>query len=231
MALPLNGIGGERRADAAAAGRAGRTQAERTAASTQAILAAAIECFNRNGFQTTSMEEVAATAGVSKGLVLYHFSSKEKLLVEVVRQLYTRVSEEVLSAAAATGPSLGQAAWALDRLWSRMRASWPLMPLVLDLVAQSVTKKRIGKRVRPVYEQLRRMLIEGIGVVMGPRANRPKSADERLADLILAMVLGLWTSALIMGRPARAEQGFEDFKQWLLQWVGAGGVPKGTAPG
>ncbi|MFC5828540.1 TetR/AcrR family transcriptional regulator [Nonomuraea insulae] len=40
---------------------------------------AAISHFARDGFQKTNLRAVAATAGVSAGLVIHHFGSKEKL--------------------------------------------------------------------------------------------------------------------------------------------------------
>jgi len=49
-----------------------------------AILQAAEKLFGEKGYQGVSIEEIARTAGVAKGLVNYHFGSKEKLLVHVL---------------------------------------------------------------------------------------------------------------------------------------------------
>ena len=46
----------------------------------QAILLAAEKLFSDSGYHTTSVDEIAKAAGVSKGLVLYHFNSKANLL-------------------------------------------------------------------------------------------------------------------------------------------------------
>src|SRR5215813_51409 len=43
------------------------------------ILRAATEVFARNGFERTSMADIGATAGVSRGLPAYFFGSKENL--------------------------------------------------------------------------------------------------------------------------------------------------------
>ncbi|MEV6041264.1 TetR family transcriptional regulator [Nonomuraea sp. NPDC052116] len=43
------------------------------------IRTAAIAHFARDGFQKTNVRTIAATAGVSAGLVIHHFGSKEKL--------------------------------------------------------------------------------------------------------------------------------------------------------
>lgn len=51
----------------------------------QAILEAAKELFVRNGYDGSSMEAIAAEAGVSKLTVYSHFTDKETLFAEAVR--------------------------------------------------------------------------------------------------------------------------------------------------
>ena len=51
------------------------------------ILAAAEELFATQGFAKTTVDEIAAAASVSKGLVYDHYPSKEALLGEVWERL------------------------------------------------------------------------------------------------------------------------------------------------
>lgn len=52
------------------------------------ILDAAVELFTRYGFDKTSVSEIAAAAGVSKGAIYLHFESKDDLLEQlIVREL------------------------------------------------------------------------------------------------------------------------------------------------
>ncbi|MNM25489.1 HTH-type transcriptional regulator RutR [compost metagenome] len=60
----------------------------------QAIIHAAINEFRDNGFEITSMDKIAATAGVSKRTVYNHFPSKEELFAEILNQLWDRVTAE-----------------------------------------------------------------------------------------------------------------------------------------
>ncbi|PNB73385.1 TetR family transcriptional regulator [Pseudomonas sp. GW456-E7] len=60
----------------------------------QAIIQAAINEFRDNGFEITSMDRIAATAGVSKRTVYNHFPSKEELFAETLNQLWIRVMAE-----------------------------------------------------------------------------------------------------------------------------------------
>ena len=49
------------------------------------LLSSSIRVFAAKGFHGASMEDVAATAGVSKGLVYVYFRSKEELFVHALR--------------------------------------------------------------------------------------------------------------------------------------------------
>jgi len=49
----------------------------------------AIESLVERGYQATTIAEVARRAGVSKSVVLYHFSSRAELMEAVVVQVYT----------------------------------------------------------------------------------------------------------------------------------------------
>ncbi len=67
----------------------------RSARKRRAILDAATTVFLRNGYLGTSMDEIAALAGVSKQTVYKHFADKERLFVEIVRSTVDVVSDPV----------------------------------------------------------------------------------------------------------------------------------------
>src|SRR5258708_37405930 len=50
------------------------------------IVAAALQAFADHGFATSTLEEVARRAGVTKGTVYLYFASKEALSKSVVRE-------------------------------------------------------------------------------------------------------------------------------------------------
>jgi AcrR family transcriptional regulator len=63
------------------------------------ILEAAARLFADQGFGKTSVDEIAAAAGVSKGLVYDHYDSKEELLGAVFWRLVAQWDEETLRGA------------------------------------------------------------------------------------------------------------------------------------
>ncbi|MDH4171004.1 MAG: TetR/AcrR family transcriptional regulator [Acidimicrobiia bacterium] len=70
----------------------------------EAIHQAAARAFGRTGFAATSMEEVAAEAGVTKVLVYRHVESKESLYRSVLEQTSASLRQEYLAAAAESMP-------------------------------------------------------------------------------------------------------------------------------
>jgi AcrR family transcriptional regulator len=65
------------------------------------ILAAAAGLFAADGYQTTSMREVAAAAGILAGSLYHHFPSKEAIAVELVERYHADLERAVR----ASGPA------------------------------------------------------------------------------------------------------------------------------
>ena len=74
----------------------------------QDILRAAVDEFRSAGFEATSMDRIAATAGVSKRTVYNHFPSKEVLFAEILQQLWESSMASVDLAYRADAPLQGQ---------------------------------------------------------------------------------------------------------------------------
>ena len=83
--LPRRVAGSRARSETPAAGRAPALGARGAARARKLgrILAAAEQLFAAQGFPKTTVDEIAARAGVSKGLVYDHYASKEDLLAAV----------------------------------------------------------------------------------------------------------------------------------------------------
>jgi AcrR family transcriptional regulator len=75
-------------------------QAERIETTRRAILAAAGDLFGVQGYAATSIDQIAAVAGVAKGAVYHHFVSKERLFEAVFEAATASLSGEVMKAAA-----------------------------------------------------------------------------------------------------------------------------------
>lgn len=82
-----------------------------------AILDAAVAEFRQSGYEVTSMDRIAATAGVSKRTVYNHFPSKEALFAEILQRLVER---------------------GVDGLDLAYRSERPLRPQLMELVRQKL---------------------------------------------------------------------------------------------
>lgn len=78
-----------------------RTQDERRQATTQALLDAARDLFSSEGFSATSLEAIVELAGVTKGALYHHFSSKRDLFEAVFARELERVTADLWKAFAA----------------------------------------------------------------------------------------------------------------------------------
>ena len=72
-----------------------RTQAERRAESEREILQAAAILFGRQGYTSTTLEQIGRKAGYSSALVSLRFGSKEGIAEAIVARLQTRADSEV----------------------------------------------------------------------------------------------------------------------------------------
>jgi len=76
------------------------TQAERTEATTTQLIAAAQRLFGRDGYAATSIDAVAAAAGMTKGAAYHHFATKGALFRAVFVGEQERLAAELERATA-----------------------------------------------------------------------------------------------------------------------------------
>ena len=73
----------------------------------ESILEAAIHVASRDGLLAMTLDNVAREAGVSKGGLIYHFASKEQILVEGLTRFTDELLEEVRAGIPAKGDTNG----------------------------------------------------------------------------------------------------------------------------
>jgi AcrR family transcriptional regulator len=72
-----------------------RTQAERTEATREALIAAARRLFTKRGYEEVGTEEVVRAAGVTRGALYHHFVDKAALLDAVYARIEAESTERV----------------------------------------------------------------------------------------------------------------------------------------
>lgn len=73
--------------------RQGPRQAEQSAATTAALTATARRLFADKGFAATSIEDIVAAAGVTRGALYHHFAGKTEIFSAVVEDIQRELAE------------------------------------------------------------------------------------------------------------------------------------------
>ncbi len=82
-----------------------RASAADAAETADRIVRCAVRRFAEHGFAATSVDDVAADAGVTRGAVYHHYSSKRGLFAAVVGRLQQEVAAAVVAAAGDADPA------------------------------------------------------------------------------------------------------------------------------
>jgi AcrR family transcriptional regulator len=82
-----------------------RTQAERSAATKDALVQAARPLFAAHGFGNVSTEAIVQAAGVTRGAMYHQFADKAELFAEVFETVEAEVTSRIAAAVAAGGAS------------------------------------------------------------------------------------------------------------------------------
>jgi AcrR family transcriptional regulator len=88
-----------------AATRTRRTQADRSAATRDALLAAARPLFAEHGFADVSTDAIVAAAGVTRGALYHQFADKTALFEAVLAAVEADIAERLADAVVAAGIS------------------------------------------------------------------------------------------------------------------------------
>jgi TetR/AcrR family transcriptional regulator len=72
----------------------GREQDQRGEQTRTKLLEAAIECFATQGYDATGTRQIESKAGVKRGLIAWHFQSKETLWKAAAVSLFSRAAED-----------------------------------------------------------------------------------------------------------------------------------------
>src|SRR5436305_334488 len=129
-----------------------RTQAQRAAATREALLDATVACLIEDGYATTTTSRVAERAGVSRGAHLHPFQTRSALVAAAIRHLSWRRGRELHAAVEGLPEGEGRVAAALDLLWATY--SSPLFAAALELWSHARTDAELREHLVAVDRAL-----------------------------------------------------------------------------
>ena len=159
----------------------------------EAILQATQKLLSTRGIHGMSLDLLSEDVGVSKSSILWHFGSKEELLLRVAERVLEDVArgpaQEML--ALPTLAERGDAAWRFFGETLRQRPE--LRRLVLWLIFECVEERpEMRTRLRQLYRSIREMFESGLRDIVPDAAQR-----RRLAIITVATFDGIFLQWLL----------------------------------
>lgn len=197
--------------------RGHRTQAERREQTRTALLGATIECLIERGYARTSVQEICARAGVSKGAQQHYFSTKAELMAAAIEYLTDRIKTEIVakSRALPAGPQLIDEG--VELIWQGF--SGTLSAAVMELWVAARTDPELRAAMLPVDKAVGRStlhLFQSLAGELNPERT------EILYWLTVNLIRGLALDAEIGGDPVRRKQLLEEWKRIVRATYEAG---------
>ena len=125
----------------------------------QSVLRVAIELFNRQGYDATSMGDLARELGLTKSAIYHHVPSKEHLLESAIDEALDALAASLDEVAATTGLDAG------TRLRAAVRGSvvvlvehLPAVTLLLRVRGNTPAEKAALRRRREIDDRLAEMV-------------------------------------------------------------------------
>ena len=149
------------------------------------LMAIAIDCFARYGYQGTSIDRIATAAGVTKGALYYHFRDKEELLFEAVKDRIAEFEERVVGSVTPITDPAGALA-EIGRVCARIATKNNLRRFILTLMVEALdTNPRLSDAFRGILRRFRSYLA-GIVRLGQEQGVFRKDVDAALAAQLFA---------------------------------------------
>jgi AcrR family transcriptional regulator len=168
--------------------RTRRTQAERRAATREALLDAAVDCLAEEGYANTTTRRIAERSGVTLGAMQYHFASKAELLGYATRRIGSKIAQQILERGSADIPSIqSRAEDFLDYWWDLLKG--PLFAATAELWVAARTDSELRKNLVVAQRDLAKWVHRSSRVLYPELVEQP--GFSRLIATRLATMRGL----------------------------------------
>ena len=177
------------------------------------------------------MLAVARAAGVSKGLLHYHFRSKEHLLLEAqkatFRQIHARFDERFNRGEV----GLDTAIETLDTVYEAVREMRAWTPFMVETMSMANVNKAAREDLDNFYDETMKMLEDGTREVFRNDADTLAVPPPRLARLVRVAIHGFvleFARAESVAELAEIDRLYADMRELFRRVALSGPVPEVT---
>lgn len=190
--------------------RGPRTQEQRRARTRNALLEATIDCLVELGYTHSSVQEICARAGVSKGAVQHHFTDKAQLLAAAADHLIHRIRNR-LPPSEYLPDEPRPITTPVDLLWSIY--SGIAAGATTELGAAARTDPGLRAALHPIDDILSRSMLEHL---TAGSSRLPPERLETLCRLTVSLIRGLALDAELGGDPRKHTHLLDEWKNILV---------------
>ena len=127
------------------------------------LIRSAYRLFSEKGVHRVPLEEIAAHAGLSKGLVLYYFKTKENLVLATMRWALDATAERVRQAMAKASTAEGKVLAMIDGIWAGAETNRRFYLLYLDLAGHAARVHDFTRLSATFHSVVNALYVEVIG--------------------------------------------------------------------
>jgi AcrR family transcriptional regulator len=172
------------------------TRKEKQAETRERLLDAAERVFLRRGLQGSSVEEIAAEAGFTRGA----FYCKDELFVELLQsRVYRQYAEMAEQAQAQRGTPRERLRWGIERVRDVQRGEegrW-LFRLWLECLTQAARDEEFRKLAATFWSGNRALLSEHSKDTFDELGHKPPLPPKQIATAMIALDVGLAVQHLV----------------------------------
>jgi AcrR family transcriptional regulator len=173
---------------------------EKQAETRQLLLDAAERVFLRRGLQGSSVEEIAADAGFTRGAFYSNFGSKDELFVELLQdRVYRQYAAMAEQAKDQPGTPRQRLRWGIERVRDVQRAEGGsvLFRLWLECLTQAARDDEFRKLAATFWSGNRGVLAEQTKATFEEIGRKPPLPPKQIATAMIALDVGLAVQHLV----------------------------------
>jgi AcrR family transcriptional regulator len=183
------------------------TRERRRELTRDALLAAARHVFAQRGFAGASLEEIAETAGFTRGAIYKNFANKEELFFEVFERGIER-QLDAFTEAYAGGPMLDDIAKAADTWRNQLAHDEEWLAFNLEFRLYALRNPRVRARFSDEQRRTRTLIARYIEEQVASAGLELKIPSDTLAAILDATSVGFLEDALITNDDSQPYEAF-----------------------